>query len=94
MLYEYVLMPNHFHAIIEIKYDSEYSLGEIIGAFKSMTTKEYIVGVRDRDRLPFEKRLWQRNYYEHVIRDEKSYLKLSKIIQENGKMICFSCKDS
>ena len=82
-LHEYMLMPNHFHAIIEIKQDNEYSLGEIIDAFKSMTTKEYIMGVKDKDWFPFEKRLWQRNYYEHIISDEKSYLKLFEYIQNN-----------
>ena len=85
LLHEYVLMPNHFHAIIEIQEGNEHSLGEMVGAFKSMTTKEYIMGVRDKDWFPFEKRLWQRNYYEHVIRDEKSYLKLSEYIQDNPR---------
>lgn len=28
-------------------------------------------------------KLWQKNYYEHIIRDEKSYLKISKYIQNN-----------
>ena len=83
VLHEYTIMPNHFHAILEIKDDSSHSLGDMIGAFKSLTTNQYIEGVRHKDWLPFEKRLWQRNYYEHVIRHEKSYWQLSEYIQNN-----------
>ncbi len=46
------------------------SLGRIIQAFKSITTKEYILGVKKYDWHPFRGRLWQRNYYEHIIRNE------------------------
>ncbi len=31
----------------------------------------------------FNKKLWQRNYYEHIIRNEKSYLEISKYINNN-----------
>jgi REP element-mobilizing transposase RayT len=47
------------------------SLSQIIQWFKSMTTNEYIRGVHDLSWPPFHRRLWQRNYYEHVIRDER-----------------------
>jgi REP element-mobilizing transposase RayT len=46
------------------------TIGRIIQAFKSITTNEYIAGVRQNSWKPFQGRLWQRNYYEHVIRDE------------------------
>ena len=81
--HEYVLMPNHFHAIIEIKDASNIVIGDVIGAFKSLTTNEYIRGVRENNWISFEKRLWQRNYYEHIIRNEASYMKLSEYIQNN-----------
>jgi REP element-mobilizing transposase RayT len=81
ILDEYVVMPNHFHAILKI--ESKMVLGDIVGAFKSITTNDYIKGVHDDDWLGFEKKLWQRNYYEHIIRDEKSYLTLSQYIQNN-----------
>jgi len=32
-----------------------------------------MLGVRDKSWPRFEKRLWQRNYYEHVIRNERDY---------------------
>ncbi len=52
------------------------SLSRVIQAFKSLTSVEYVRGVRDQNWLPFSGRLWQRNYYERVIRD---YVELSGI---------------
>jgi putative transposase len=46
------------------------ALGEIIGAFKSLSTNAYIQGVRNNGWQAFDKTMWQRNYYEHIIRDE------------------------
>ena len=72
-LHEYVVMPNHFHAIIEILNnqieDREQpqeivsSMGDMIGAFKSIVTNEYIQGVKKLDWKPFNTRLLQRNYW-------------------------------
>lgn len=46
------------------------TLGQIVSWFKTMTTNQYIRGVKEDGWLPFPGRLWQRNYYEHIIRDE------------------------
>ena len=46
------------------------SLGDTIGVFKSMTTNEYIRGVKQNKWRPFNGKLWQRNYWEHIIRSE------------------------
>ena len=83
-LHTYIVMPNHFHAIVEI-IDSKNSthIGEVIGAFKSLTTNEYIKGVHSYNWLPFDKRLWQKNYYEHIIRNEKSYLYIADYTKNN-----------
>jgi putative transposase len=45
----------------------------VVGRFKSLTTRRYIDGVRFSHWHPFTDRLWQRNYYEHIIRDEMDY---------------------
>ena len=42
------------------------SLGDMIGRFKSYTTHEYLNGVKNFYWEPFYKKLWQRNYYEHI----------------------------
>ena len=66
-------------------------LGEHIGSplhrvvqwFKTMTTNDYIRGVKNLGWQPFDGKLWQRNYYEHIIRDEKSYNNISNYIINN-----------
>ncbi len=51
--------------------------------FKTMSTNEYIRGVKNLGWAPFNGKLWQRNYYEHIIRNEKSYKNISKYIKNN-----------
>ncbi len=62
------------------------TLGDIIGAFKSLTTYEYIMGVKNNGWKPFDKRLWQRNYYEHIIRTENDLNKIHEYIKTNPQM--------
>jgi putative transposase len=45
------------------------SLGRIIQAFKSITTNQYIGGVREHHWMPFEKRFWQRGFYDRIVRN-------------------------
>lgn len=59
------------------------TIGNIIGEFKSITTHEYINGVKNKNWQPFEKRLWQRNYYEHIIRTDKSLNEIREYIIDN-----------
>jgi len=49
------------------------TVGDVVGAFKSksITTVLYTRGVKRSGWPPFVGRLWQRNYYEHIIRDER-----------------------
>ncbi len=48
-----------------------------------MTTNEYIRGVKKKKWKSFNKKLWQRNYYEHVIRDENSLERIREYIINN-----------
>jgi putative transposase len=59
------------------------ALGDIIAAFKSITTLEYIRGVRGLGWAQFYGRLWQRNYFERVIRDEREWDRIRRYIQAN-----------
>jgi putative transposase len=59
------------------------TLGKIVGAFKSITTHEYIQGVDKLGWPQFYKRLWQRNYYEHIIRDQADYERIAGYILDN-----------
>ena len=48
-----------------------------------MTTKRYADGVKQWGWPPFSGRLWQRNYWEHVIRNELDLARIREYIQNN-----------
>ncbi|HXF49230.1 MAG TPA: transposase [Verrucomicrobiae bacterium] len=58
-------------------------LQKILQWFKTMTTNEYLKNVKNKNWPPFPGRLWQRNYYEHIIRDEDSLNKIREYIIQN-----------
>jgi len=121
-LHEYIVMPNHFHAILEITDDpvgatlvvapnnavdqqlrgypswvpqrrpqrisqsvmaNKKTLGNMVGAFQSITTNEYIREVKNNNWQRFDKKLWQRNYWEHIIKNESDYNRIANYIIEN-----------
>lgn len=59
------------------------TLGDVVGAFKSLTTHKYIKGVKNDGWPAFNKRLWQRDYYEHIIRDEHELNAIREYIAHN-----------
>jgi REP element-mobilizing transposase RayT len=64
-------------------------LPRIIQWFKTMTTNQYMRGVKTASWPRFNGRLWQRNYYEHVIRNEDSLNRIRQYIVDNpAQWIC------
>jgi REP element-mobilizing transposase RayT len=59
------------------------SVGRIVQTFKSLTTHRYIQGIRECGWQLFKGKLWQRNYYERVIRDEEEWERISEYIAAN-----------
>ncbi len=102
---EYVIMPNHFHAIIQIEYQIMTSssennkkfqsptqtIGAIMRGFKGSTTLKINKNLPARNHgrgvLPYAQNnnnsVWQRNYWEHIIRTEIEYTKISQYIIKN-----------
>ena len=58
-------------------------LQKIVQWFKTMTTNEYIRGVKQRGWKPFHGKLWQRNYWEHIIRDDEELNRIREYIGNN-----------
>lgn len=93
------IMPNHIHGIITVgagpcacpKNDKgqprgvapTLALGDVAGRFKSFTTTKYIDGVKNNNWPAFNKCFWQRNYYEHVIRDDNDLNRIREYIVNN-----------
>ena len=71
--------------------DSKAIMGEHAGSpihrvvqwFKTMTTNAYIKGIKQHGWKPFNTRFWQRNYYEHIIRNQQGYEEIAAYIIEN-----------
>src|SRR6266404_2099154 len=92
-LHEFVIMPNHLHGIVEICAKlgrssaaplrgtaasvQAGSLGAIVRSFKAAATK------RAHERLSWTGAVWQRNYFERVVRDGEEFSDATRYITEN-----------
>ncbi|MCF8130334.1 MAG: transposase [Deltaproteobacteria bacterium] len=59
------------------------SLSDIVHRFKTMTTKRYSDGVKQHGWPSFPGKLWQRNYYEHIIRNENDMARIREYVINN-----------
>lgn len=59
------------------------TLGNILGAWKSIVTGEYIKSVHNNHWEPFERKLLQRDYWEHIIRNERELNAIREYIIHN-----------
>jgi REP element-mobilizing transposase RayT len=59
------------------------SLADIVHRFKTITTKKYTDGVKRCRWRPFHGKLWQRNYYEHIIRDDYDFNRVREYMATN-----------
>jgi REP-associated tyrosine transposase len=89
---EFVVMPNHVHGLLAMEafrrgvshtpsetfHSPAQTVGAIVRGFKSATTKR-INEVRQTPGAP----VWQRNYYEHVIRNEQELSRIRKYVADN-----------
>jgi putative transposase len=85
-----VVMPNHIHGIVIVGahgraplhraplHRSPRSVGSFVAGFKSAVTKR-INEMRGTPGLP----LWQRNYYEHIIRNEEDLNHVRQYVVDN-----------
>lgn len=85
---KYVVMPNHIHGIfIVTSEDMEKGLDDLttaIGQYKMSVTKK----IRS---IEPEKKVWQRSFHDHVIRNQKGYEKIWTYIENNPLKWCEDC---
>jgi putative transposase len=76
----FVVMPNHIHAIIVLADETSkrYPLPEIVRAFKAFSARR----INERSQVRGAP-LWQRGYYEHVVRDENALMRIRQYIADN-----------
>jgi len=58
-------------------------LGRAVQWFKTMTTNDYLKAIRKDQVEPFPGRFWQRNYYEHIIRNEHDLDQIRQYVVDN-----------
>ena len=79
---EYIIMPNHIHLLLFIDNNGtgnpSPTVGNIIGWFKYNTTKSV-----NEEYKSAGNKLWQRSFYDHIIRDEKDYMEKLNYILSN-----------
>jgi putative transposase len=64
--------------------EKKLTLADIVHNFKIKSTNEYIKGVKSGIYEPFNKRIWQRNYYERVVRNEHELTKIREYMMNNA----------
>lgn len=92
-LHEHIVMPNHVHGIIELSGDDVrvQNIEPLLNKFQNIIPgsigsiiRGYKIGVTVRTKNIFpDQRIWQRNFYEHIIRNEKAYQTISNYIVNN-----------
>ena len=89
---EFVVMPNHFHGLVQFSEHvgaihelplhkpsrRQMGLAKLMGRFKMVSAK----AINQLHNSSGES-VWQRNYFEHIIRSENAYLKAAEYIQPN-----------
>ena len=63
--------------------DNLFSLSDVMMRFKSFTTHLYAEKVRQGEMPPFRRRLWQRDYFEHIVRSSGSLQRFREYIKTN-----------
>ena len=79
-----MLMPDHVHFILWLHPDKEShpSLGRVVGAYKSITARAALHDLKMQGHVSGN-HLWQRDYYEHVIRNEEDLNQAREYILNN-----------
>jgi REP element-mobilizing transposase RayT len=80
-------MPNHIHGIVHIgtapSRVANISLTDLVQTFKSLTTVEYARGVRENRYPTYDRVLWQRSFYDRILRDRRSLEAARQYIESN-----------
>lgn len=84
----YCVMPDHIHAILTLAGGGTAqrpfpTVSELVRRYKTLTTKLYIDGVKAGRYPPFRQKIWQKSFYDHIIRNEQDYWEICRYIEEN-----------
>ena len=78
VLHAFVVMPNHVHVLLEI--ERREDLAKIVQGWKSYTSK------RINEVVGSEGQVWQREYYDRLIRNAEHYERTVEYIRKNARV--------
>lgn len=78
---KYVVMPNHIHVIFVIPHRQVMPGGPM--GTSAPTVPGLVRYLKRSVTQEIKENLWQRSYYDHIIRDEADYLRIWKYIDTN-----------
>ncbi len=82
----FVVMPNHLHAVVWLPNEGASDrplLGTVVQRFKNISTARYAAEVNAGNWVSFDGRLWQRNFYDHIVRDRDDLDRCERYIRAN-----------
>jgi len=74
---EWVVMPNHIHGLMVLREGGLVTVGNVVGLFKSSAARQFNAARGGHTRL------WQRGYYEHVVRSEEALSRIREYLVNN-----------
>jgi len=77
-LHRYIIMPDHFHCIIEITHCDKHGIPEMIRALKTFSARR----INELKKTPGT-RIWHRSYHDHIIKDDRAFNNISNYIKNN-----------
>ena len=78
----YAIMPNHIHILLTVAEPvipaEPKTVSDVMGAFKSLTAVQCLkeLGI---------KKLWQRSFYDHIVRDDRDFREIAEYIECNAE---------
>ncbi len=81
----YVVMPNHIHILLIIQNDSIKGNGAPRSSPPTNTLSKYVTAFKKFTSKQIGENIWQRSYFDHIIRDDEDYIYHLQYIDENPR---------
>lgn len=83
----HVIMPNHVHLLLGINMSDSVQIRDnvidVVGWWKTVTTKRYGEGVKSFGWPSFNGKLWQEGYHDRIVRDQRELEYIRYYIEQN-----------
>jgi REP element-mobilizing transposase RayT len=77
---DYIVMPNHVHALVQVRGAAQLQL--VVRAWRNASTH------RINRQLGRHGRLWQDDWFDHIVRDDEALARIRAYIRNNARGLC------